>query len=198
MSSWYFSSTPRRVVDRLGDQRHLVELHQRLGPVDGLGDAGQLEEIALAQLLHESRRPRARDRGWRRGALALQDLQLALGIGIVDPVVEAAPLQRVVDLAGAVRGDDDDRRLRRLDRADLRDGDLEIREQLQQDRPRTARRCGRARRSAAPARRAGSASSACSSGRLIRKRSEKMSAVILSLFASCAASARRISIIWRA
>ena len=44
-----------------------------------------------------------------------QDLQLALGARVIDPVVEAAPLQRVMDLARAVGGDDDDRRLGRRD-----------------------------------------------------------------------------------
>ena len=37
------------------------------------------------------------------------DLRLALGRGVVDPVVEAAPLERVVQLARAVRGDDHER-----------------------------------------------------------------------------------------
>src|SRR5262249_6404948 len=40
------------VVDSLGIEGHLVELEKRLGPVDGLGDARQLEEVGLAQLLH--------------------------------------------------------------------------------------------------------------------------------------------------
>src|SRR5579863_4940457 len=48
----------------------------------------------------------------------------ALGGRIVDPVVKAAALQRVVDLAGAVRGDDDDRRVLGMNRPDLRDRDL--------------------------------------------------------------------------
>jgi hypothetical protein len=47
-------------------------------------------------------------------------------------VVEAASLQGVVDLAGAVRGDDDDRRRRRLDRAELGNGDLEVAEDLEE------------------------------------------------------------------
>src|SRR5947208_12335464 len=47
-------------------------------------------------------------------------------------MVEAAPLQGVVDLAGAVGGDDHDRRLRRLDGAEFRNGDLEIRQHLKQ------------------------------------------------------------------
>ena len=49
-------------------------------------------------------------------------------------MVEAAPLQRVVDLAGAVGGDDDDRRLLGLDRAELGHGHLEVGEDFQQER----------------------------------------------------------------
>jgi hypothetical protein len=46
-------------------------------------------------------------------------------------VVKTAALQRIVDLAGAVRGDDDDRRLRRLDGAEFGDRDLEVAENFQ-------------------------------------------------------------------
>jgi hypothetical protein len=48
-------------------------------------------------------------------------------------MIEAAPLQRVVDLAGAVGGDDDDGRLSRADRAKLGNGDLEIGQDLEQE-----------------------------------------------------------------
>ena len=58
--------------------------------------------------------------------------ELALGGWIVDPVVEAAALQRVVDFPSPVRGDDHDRRLFGLDRADLGDRDLEVRQHLEQ------------------------------------------------------------------
>ena len=48
-------------------------------------------------------------------------------------MVEAAALQRVVQLARAVRGDDDERVAARLDRAQLRDRDLEVGEELEQE-----------------------------------------------------------------
>ena len=51
---------------------------------------------------------------------------------VVDPVVEAAALERVVDLAGPVRGEDDARRRLGLDRADLGDGDLEVGQDLEE------------------------------------------------------------------
>ena len=49
-------------------------------------------------------------------------------------MIEAAALERVVNLARAVRGDDHDRRLRGLDRAQFRDRDLEIGEHFEQER----------------------------------------------------------------
>ena len=59
---------------------------------------------------------------------------LALEARVVDPVVEAAPLERVVQLAGAVGGEHDDRRGRGLDGAELGDGDLVGRQHLEQER----------------------------------------------------------------
>ena len=54
--------------------------------------------------------------------------------GVVDPVVETAPLQRVVELAGPVGGEHHDRRGGGPDRAQLGDADLVRREHLQQER----------------------------------------------------------------
>jgi hypothetical protein len=68
-------------------------------------------------------------------------------------VIEAAALQRVVNLAGAVRGDDDDRRLRRLDGAEFGDRDLEVAENFQKIRLERLVGAVEFRRSAAPARR---------------------------------------------
>src|SRR5260221_12822365 len=126
-----FQQHAERVVDRVRGQRQHVELHQGLSPVDRLGDARQFEEIGRAQLLHEGD-DLAAELFRRARRLDLEDLELALGVGIVDPVVETAPFQRVMDLARAVRGDHDDRRLLRLDRSDPRDGDLEMGEDLEQ------------------------------------------------------------------
>ena len=55
-------------------------------------------------------------------------------LGKPDPVVEAATLEGVVQLAGAVGGQDHQRRLLGPDRADLGDRDLEVGEQLEQER----------------------------------------------------------------
>ena len=62
---------------------------------------GSLNRSTRAQPLHEgddlARQPLGAPR-----RLAAQDLELARGVGVVDPVVEAAALDRVVDLARAV------------------------------------------------------------------------------------------------
>ena len=68
------------------------------------------------------------------GTLARTIFKFALGVRIADPVIEAAALERVVDFARAVRGDDDDRRMLGLDGAELRDGHLEIGEHFEQER----------------------------------------------------------------
>ena len=131
MSSWYFSSTPSVSLMVLGSRSSAFSSDSAVAQSIDLGDARRLEEVELAQLLHEAHDlARQAFAGARR--LDLEDLQLALQVGIVDPVIEAAALQRVVDLARAVRGDDDDRRLRRLDRAELRDRHLEVGQHLQQ------------------------------------------------------------------
>jgi hypothetical protein len=73
----------------LGIEVEGVQLRQRRRPVDRFGDARRLEQVELAQLLDEAhdlaRQPLA---GARR--LDLEDLELALEVGIVDPVVETA------------------------------------------------------------------------------------------------------------
>ena len=54
------------------------------------------------------------------------------GDGIVDPVIDATATQRFVQFAGAVRCQDDDRALMGTNGAALGDGDLEIRQELQE------------------------------------------------------------------
>ena len=89
-----------------------AEQRERRQPVDRLGDPRRLLHVAVAH---------ARDGvgdldGQRlRGALdaAAHDLHDALRVRVVDPVVEAAALDGVVQVAGAVGREDDDRRVRR-------------------------------------------------------------------------------------
>src|SRR5215210_3888538 len=110
-----------------------AEGNERLGPVEGLCDARWFIEVHRAHLLR------------RRGDLSGQtlfgvgdpetdDLHLPLEAGVLDVMVEAAALERVVDLAGAVGGKDGDGRTLGPDGAELRDGDGEVGEDLQQER----------------------------------------------------------------
>src|SRR5204862_66983 len=83
-----------------------------------LGDAGEFEQIHLAQTLHESHDLARKGLGGFRG-LSLEDLEFPCGVRIVHPEVEAATLDGGVDLASAVGSEHDDRRLRGSHRADL-------------------------------------------------------------------------------
>ena len=102
-------------------------------PVQGLGDAGPLVEFAGTEILHERHHLRRQGGGGLRNA-PLHDAQLLVEVGKVDPVVQAAPLEGVVHLARAIGGDDDRRRLARLEGADLRNRDLKVGERFQQKR----------------------------------------------------------------
>ena len=62
------------------------------------------------------------------------DLDLAVDRRVADPVEERAALERVVQLARAVRGEDHGRLAAGADRAELGDRDLEVGEHLEQER----------------------------------------------------------------
>ena len=82
---------------------------ERLRPVDRLGDAGRLVQVESAQRLDRGRHL-AGERLVDVGHAQAHDRDLAVEVGVLDPVVQAAPLQRVVHVAGAVRREHDDRR----------------------------------------------------------------------------------------
>ena len=107
----------------LGDRATKVRLAEKVEgahPVDGLGDPGRLGQVELAQPV-DGGYHLASQRLGHAGRPYQHDLHLAFGGRVADPVVQAAPLQRVVQLAGAVRGEHDERRALGPDRADLRD-----------------------------------------------------------------------------
>src|SRR5690606_36885143 len=81
-----------RVGDRLRVERQRVERDERVGPVDGLGHPGRLEEIERAGALHEADHL-LRESFPGTGGLAPDDVELARRVRIVDPGVPAAPLQ---------------------------------------------------------------------------------------------------------
>src|ERR1019366_10331357 len=86
-----------------------AEHTDRQGPVDRLGDAGRLEESAPAQFGDDGR-DLTRDRLTRFGDAKAHDGDLAFEARVVHPVIETPALERVVDVAGPVRGQDDDGR----------------------------------------------------------------------------------------
>ena len=94
--------------------------------------AGVLEQVFVPERLNEGD-DLGRELLFGARHSGAQDFDLALERGEVDPVVQAAALQRVVHFAGPVRGQDDDRRLRGADRPDLGHRDLVVRQRLEQE-----------------------------------------------------------------
>src|ERR671921_2864213 len=123
-------------ADGCPDDR-LVELlrsqsDERLRPVDGLGDAGGLVEVHRAELL-DGGGDLAGEPVLGLGHAQAYDLDLPLEARVLDVEVEAAALEGVVHLAGAVRGEDGDGRPVGLYGAELGDGDGEVGEYLEQE-----------------------------------------------------------------
>src|SRR5262249_25289403 len=114
-------------------QLGLVESYQRLQPVQRLGNAWRLEEVFAAQGLHEGDDLAGKllrgggHAGQNNGVLLLQR-------GVLNPVVQAAAAQRIVDIAGAVGGEDDEGWVGGADGAQLGDSDGVVAEQLEQIR----------------------------------------------------------------
>ena len=133
MSSSYLRTTPSVSSTSSGVSSRAPSDEQRGRPVERLGDARHLRQVGLAQAVDEADDLAGELLG--RGRDARQDdLELLLGGRVVDPVVQAAPLERVVDLARPVRGEDHARRPLGLDRADLGDRHLEVGQDLEQVR----------------------------------------------------------------
>src|SRR4029079_5943322 len=93
---------------------------------------GALVEVFVADALHE-----AAELGRQvlvdAGHLRFHDLVFAFEGGVADPEVEAAALEGVVGFAGWVAGEYHERRPRGTDRAELRDGDLEVAEDFEEE-----------------------------------------------------------------
>jgi hypothetical protein len=111
-------------------ERDAVERDQCLGPVQRFRDSRRLEEIHRPQALREGD-DLARQRFACLRTLAADDRELAQRIGVADPVIETPALDRIVDLARAVRRDDHDGRRGRADRPELRNRDLELRQNFE-------------------------------------------------------------------
>ena len=146
------------------------EHRQCARPVDGLGDRGRLAQLQLAQpaddvdqlLGQRLREP---------GVLAADDLQLALGRGVVEEQVQAAPLEGGGEVAGVVAGQDHVRRVLGGERCRSRVRTPGTPPASPAAPPPAPRPRGRPRRSAAPTgRRSGSPPA---TGEAARNRSEK-------------------------
>src|SRR5580658_148583 len=120
-------------LDRLYVQPLFSQGHRGLGAIQSFGHAGRLDEIQSAHGVNEADDLLAklfRDPGQPRA----DNSHLFFKTGIVNPVVKAAPLQRVAQFPCSVGGQDNEWHIFGLDGAHLRDGDLKIGEQLEQKR----------------------------------------------------------------
>ena len=103
---------PERAVHGGGVERLDAEQAQRRQPVDRLGDARRLLHVGVAHRATRRRRPGPRASRRRPGTRRRTISTSRSGRRVVDPVVQAAALDRVVQVARAVGGQDDDRRVR--------------------------------------------------------------------------------------
>ena len=110
-----------------------VKPGKRRRPVERLGDAGDLAQILFPQHRHHAG-DLQREAGVDPGLAHQNDLRLAIDVGEIEIVIEAAAAQRVREFARPVRGQHDPRDRPRRDRPEFRDRDLEIGEELQQKR----------------------------------------------------------------
>ena len=133
MSAWYFN---RMCSVSFAPAASIVcdaEQHERARPVERLGDRRRLAQLERAQ--------RAHDAGHLVGQLLADaghlgphDLALAVEVRVVDVQVQAAALERLGELAGVVRGEEDHGQLRGAHGAELGDRHLVLREDLEQQR----------------------------------------------------------------
>ena len=145
-SSRYLSTEPR--VSSTASSSSVLEAEQLRGvhPVDRLGDARRLLHVEAAQPLHGARRPASASSCARLGHPGADDGDRLRERRVVDPVVEAAPLERVVQVARAVRGEDHDGRVRGRAACRSRGSSPSTRRAARTGTPRTPRRRGRPRR----------------------------------------------------
>ena len=123
----------QRRAEDLGRDVVGAEQQQRARPVDRLRDRGRLLEVELAHHLDDLDEPLGRPSRAARARAGARSRARAR-LGVVEPQVQAAALERLGQLARVVRGQQHDRVRARLDAAELGDRDLEVREQLEQHR----------------------------------------------------------------
>jgi hypothetical protein len=121
------------LLDDLGVDLLAAERSQRLRPVDRLGDPGWLREVETPEPPDERRGLAGELLGDPRDPQP-DDLDLAIDRRVPDPVEEGAPLERVVELPGSVGREDDGGPSSCPHGSELRDRDLEVRQDLQEER----------------------------------------------------------------
>ena len=133
MSASYFSRTFSVSLTTSWPSSRRLQQHQHARPVDGFADRRQLLQVERADLVDEADHLLAQ-RLRNAGHPAFDDPLFQLLLGEADVQMQAAALQRVAEIAFAVRGQDHGRRRDRDDGAEFRNRDLEIAEDFQQQR----------------------------------------------------------------
>ena len=106
---------------------------QGLGPVDGLGHTGRLVQTHSPNRLHGCG-DLAGQPVTSLGCLEAHDRHLAFEVRVFDPVVEAAPLEGVVHVTGAIRRQHHERRHFGSERPELGDRHRVVGQDLEQER----------------------------------------------------------------
>src|SRR5262245_28369581 len=121
-------------VDRLRLLPQVMDFKpdQRRCPVQRFRDTGHLPQILFAYRRYhpgDLQRKRGVDAGYAR----YDDIRLAIDIGKIHIMIETTPAQRVGELAGAIGCEHYARDRSRFNSAKLRNADLKIRKQFQQE-----------------------------------------------------------------
>ena len=132
-SSWYFSSTPSVSCTDCGSSSLTESAASARHQSIVSATPGALNKSSVAQPVHERDGARLQ-LGAGLGRARRDDREFHVTFGIADPLIQAAALQRVVNLPRAVRRHHDERRPLRAHRAVLRYRHLEIRQQFKQER----------------------------------------------------------------
>ena len=118
-------NTSQRILDRFFAQFMSVHGDQSGRPIQRLGNAGTFVEIHKAQALDQTA-DLLDEKPLDFGDLRSNDRILFLETRVINPVIEAAPFQRVMDLSGAIRGQHDVGTFLGTDRSELGYGDLKV------------------------------------------------------------------------
>ena len=110
-----FEQHAERIVDVFFRQLDHVKRGEGARPVNRLSDSGQLEHVLFAYALHKGHDLRGQALIDARH-FAPHDLKLTRGVRIVHPVIQTAPLDRIMNFTRAIRRDHDERRIRGGDR----------------------------------------------------------------------------------